>query len=51
MLYILFTLNKPKEPENIILGLQNEEGAVQTETRKMIDIASSIMSSFKATPK
>ena len=29
-----FPLNKPKEPENVILGLQNEEGAVQTETRK-----------------
>src|SRR5467141_5079487 len=35
-----FTLNKPKEPENIMLGLQDEEGVVQTETRKMVDIAS-----------
>ena len=35
-----FALNKPKEPSNIILGLQNEEGTIQTETRKMVDIAS-----------
>src|SRR5882672_2885447 len=27
-----FTLNKPKEPANIMLGLQDEEGVVQTET-------------------
>ena len=35
-----FSLNKPKEPANIILGLQDEEGTVQTETRKMVGIAS-----------
>ena len=32
-------MNKPKEPENKILGLQKEEGVVQTEMRKMLDIA------------
>src|SRR5882724_4466210 len=35
-----FALNKPKEPSNMILGLQNEEGIVQTETRKMVAITS-----------
>src|SRR5882724_203720 len=35
-----FALNKPKEPSNIILGLQNEEGIIQTETRKMVAITS-----------
>jgi len=35
-----FALNKPKEPSNMILGLQNEEGTIQTETRKLVDIVS-----------
>src|SRR5882724_9366674 len=30
-----FALNKPKEPNNMILGLQNEEGIIQIETTKM----------------
>src|SRR5882724_103853 len=46
-----FTLNKPKEPENIILGLQNEEGAVQTETRKMIDNTSSYHKQLQSKPQ
>src|SRR5882724_9770273 len=35
-----FALNKPKEPNNMMLGLQNEEGIIQTETRKMVTITS-----------
>ena len=31
-----FALKKPKELNNMILGLQNKEGIIQTETRKMV---------------
>ena len=37
MLWILVSIKQPKELNNIILGLQ---GAIQTETRKMVDIVS-----------
>src|SRR5882672_8948777 len=45
-----FALNKPKEPANIILGLQDEEGVVQTETRKMVGIASKYHESLQGRP-
>src|SRR5467141_4320447 len=45
-----FALNRPKEPANIMLGLQDEEGVVQTETRKMVGIASKYHKTLQAKP-
>ena len=33
-----FSLNKDNKPWNVIYGLQNEDGTVTTETRKMAEI-------------
>ena len=46
-----FALNKPKEPNNMILGLQNEEGIIQTETRKMVEIASNYHKQLQEQPQ
>src|SRR5882724_9209854 len=40
MLKILVCFKQTKETNNIILGLQNEEGIIQMETRKMVAITS-----------
>ena len=46
-----FALNKPKEPNNMILGLQNEEGIIQTETRKIIEITSNYYKQLQDKPQ
>ena len=45
-----FALNKPKEP-NMILGLQDEECVIQTETRKMVEIASNYHKQLQEKPQ
>ena len=46
-----FALNKPKEPNNMILGQQDEEGIIQTETRKMVEIASNYHKQLQEKPQ
>jgi len=44
-------LNKPKEPNNMILGLQEKEGIIQTETSKMVVIASNYHKHLQEKPQ
>jgi len=46
-----FALNKPKETNNMILGLQDEEGIIHTETRKMVKIASDYHKQLQKKPQ
>jgi len=45
------SLNKPKDPNNMILGLQNKEGIIKKRTRKMVEITSSYHNSSRKSHK
>src|SRR5882724_6562142 len=51
MLKILVCTKQAKRTKKMILGLQNEEGIIQTETRKMVEIASNYHKQLQERPQ